>query len=371
MPTELTRGAEKAEKKVETPLETTPPSITVPTANKDDAAQPTPPAIAIHDTNSATPNPNTTVTATGATGAELEADPNGPEKKNADDSKDDDKLGPTWFDALLLAIRSGIKLSNNLAVKAITEWEKRQANKEYPSLKDLENLKTELVAAQERLKNLDTLETELRASHKEDPNKTTADLAERLEEATAQTLTELDAIKKDEAITPEDRNAIDSASEKITDKLNEVQPTLDASKLTTTLSSAPKPPPPGASEPALETADTAPSTPAAPIDTQPAAPSFPTLSSTPEFSSTLEKLKKDGEALHSNPTDPGSTPEFDPEHTGPAQAIVHQDQKAIGRLPTLRSLAPASVPVPQAKDEKQTTPDEQQTTPTISSPKNR
>ena len=246
------------------------------------------PAVTIHDP---TQDPNATVISGSTlpapaavinndTGNEINADPDNPIPKPGDVRSSDKELGPTWFDALLLAIRSGTMLGSNLMEKAINE-----GNELY---------KQRWEANQQRLKDLDKVETELRAAHEEDPNKVPADLADQLEKAAQTTLTELDGIQQDDGLPKDsvDCDNINSASTTITSELPKAQPTLDASKLTHTtpspaampsLSTAPKPSGPSEAAATETPAEKKAREAAALAAKKTVEPTGPTLTSAPEF----------------------------------------------------------------------------------------
>jgi len=309
------------------------------------------------------PQPSTT---------ELEANPN--EEPNPVNVKSSDKeLGPTWFDALLLAIRSGVLLSINVRVHADELQREHDDSKLINAKARCEQVHADYLA---RLNKIDT-QLEM------DPE-TKSDTALQTEVAqTAEALLEQIKADRDAGIITEEQatqqiEQLDAALKGVPEALKtgvacavtdakQAPPTIDAPKPpipTPSPLTAPKPTPPGAAS--AETAPIAPTptnrsgptpthqTPPASsqptsVPTSPVPAPVPTLLSPaapqPLTSLPLDSLSQSQEALttfRKNPIAPETPQSFDPAHTGPIPPppLVPQDEQTIKAMPALSSLPP-------------------------------
>jgi len=309
------------------------------------------------------PQPSTT---------ELEANPN--EEPNPVNVKSSDKeLGPTWFDALLLAIRSGVLLYINVRVHADELQREHDDSKLINAKARCEQVHADYLA---RLNKIDT-QLEM------DPE-TKSDTALQTEVAqTAEALLEQIKADRDAGIITEEQatqqiEQLDAALKGVPEALKtgvacavtdakQAPPTIDAPKPpipTPSPLTAPKPTPPGAAS--AETAPIAPTptnrsgptpthqTPPASsqptsVPTSPVPAPVPTLLSPaapqPLTSLPLDSLSQSQEALttfRKNPIAPETPQSFDPAHTGPIPPppLVPQDEQTIKAMPALSSLLP-------------------------------
>ncbi|MBP6104224.1 MAG: hypothetical protein KBD23_03050 [Gammaproteobacteria bacterium] len=250
-----------------------------------EAEQPPPaPGVAINEDPNATvitatplaPAPSVTMNDE-KTGNELEADPDNPTPNPGDVRSSDKELGPTWLDALLLAIRSGTMLSTNLVEKGINKgnaWYKDH----YAEINAAINNFFEPITG--KLRNVQTI----LEAHPE--------LQALVVKSAEDILAELQATLKNETLSEADRTAI----------MKQIQ------DLEATLKDAPKLSPPETLEAAEATTTPSPST-AAPTPSSPstetpeekAAPEAKAKPPTPEATPLIEPV------LEATPTIPSPT----------------------------------------------------------------